>query len=453
MKLTDLNPHGGIGSNCLLVEIGAFRFLIDAGIHPKMVGNDCLPELGKLEPNSVDAIILTHCHLDHLGALPVAIRHQPEAMIICSRASEVLAVRMLRNSCNVMRRQREELRIPEYPLYSFAEVERLEQCMFALPYGHARTFTKGSEEIRVTLYASGHIVGAVGVKLTYKHRNIFFTGDVLFTDQKTLPGAAFPSDTVDTLVMETTRGMHERAETASRTSEVKRLLQTVSRTLEHGGSVLIPAFALGRLQELLAILDEAKRQGDIPDDVPVVCSGLGLDLVNYFDMIARKTGAVKFKRQMLRSLGVSTMKRFPEPGQSPAKPTLYVVSSGMMVENTPSYAVAASLLGNPHNAICFVGYCDPDTPGGKLLRAGREDSFLFDNLDYITPIRAAIERFDLSGHADREELLDFAHRCDPRAIVLTHGDQESRDWFTDQLLENGGNLQLIDPQPGKIYTV
>ncbi|MEM8550282.1 MAG: MBL fold metallo-hydrolase [Verrucomicrobiota bacterium] len=452
MKLTDLNAHGGIGSNCLLVELGPFRFLIDAGIHPKMVGNDALPNLDALAPNSIDAIILTHCHLDHLGALPVAARQQPEAIILCSRASEVLAPRMLRNSCNVMRRQREEQRIPEYPLYSFAEIEALEQRLFALPYGHTRIFSKAGEDISVTLYASGHIVGAAGIKLTYKHRSIFFTGDVLFTDMKTLPGASFPQERVDTLVMETTRGKQARATGRTREEEVERLLETAAHTLEAGGSVLIPAFALGRLQELLVIVDEATRNGRLPK-VPVVCSGLGLDLVDYFDTIARKIGSLHFKRKVLKSLGVQAMKQFPKPGKQPTKPTLYVVSSGMLVENTPSYAVAASLLGNPHNTICFVGYCDPDTPGGKLLASTHEASFLFDALDYVTPVRARIERYDLSGHADREELMEYARTCEPRAIVLTHGDQEARDWFTDALNANGPQYQLTDPQPCKSYVI
>ncbi|MDP0496736.1 MAG: MBL fold metallo-hydrolase [Verrucomicrobiota bacterium JB024] len=452
MKLTDLNPHGGIGANCLLVELGPFRFLIDAGIHPKKVGRETLPDFDKLAPNSIDALILTHCHLDHLGAVPVALRHQPEAMIILSRPTQELAIRMLRNSCNVMKRQRDEQRIPEYPLYSFSELDRLEPIMFALPYGHTRTFAKGGEEVQVTLYASGHIVGAAAVKLTYKHRSIFFTGDVLFSDQKTLPGAAFPNETFDTLVMETTRGLTRRTGENRREEEVSRLLQTVARTLEKGGSVLIPAFALGRMQEILALLDEALAKGVIPK-APVICSGLGLDLVDYFDAIARKLGAVNFRRTVLKRLGVQSLKRFPDPGKSPSKPTIYVVSSGMLVENTPSYAVAASLLGNPHNALCFVGYCDPDTPGGKLLETTHESSFVFDALDYVTPVRAAIERFDLSGHADREELLEFAHRCEPRAIVLTHGDPDARAWFREQLEMDENAYQVTDPEPGTCYTV
>ncbi|QYY34862.1 MBL fold metallo-hydrolase [Ruficoccus sp. ZRK36] len=452
MKLTDLNPHGGIGANCLLVELGPFRFLIDAGIHPKKVGRETLPDFDKLAPNSIDALILTHCHLDHLGAVPVALRHQPEAMIILSRPTQELAVRMLRNSCNVMRRQRDEQRIPEYPLYSFAELDRLEPIMFALPYGHSRTFAKGGEEVQVTLYPSGHIVGAAAIKLTYKHRSIFFTGDVLFGDQKTLPGAAFPDETFDTLVMETTRGLTRRTDDTRREEEVARLIQTVSRTLENGGSVLIPAFALGRMQEILAILDEARTKGDIPK-VPVVCSGLGLDLVDYFDVIARKIGAVKFRRNVLKRLGVQALKRAPAPGKPPSKPTLFVVSSGMLVENTPSYAIAASLLGSPHNALCFVGYCDPDTPGGKLLQTPQDESFVFETLDHVTPVRATIERFDLSGHADREELLSFARKCEPRAIVLTHGDPEARSWFHEQLEQDEAAYQIIDPAPGTCYTV
>jgi len=125
----------------------------------------------------------------------------------------------------------------------------------------------------------------------------------------------------------------------------------------------------------------------------------------------------------------------------------------MMVEHTPSYKIAASLLPHSNNGICFVGYCDPDTPGGQLL-AGREDeSFFFDAIDYNAPLRASIDQFDLSGHADREELLEYAEHSEARAILLTHGDTSARQWFEEQLSERLIKTRIIDPKPGETYTI
>ena len=116
MKYTDLNRHGGIGANCSLLEIGPFRIAIDSGLHPKFAGQDSLPCHDFLERNSLDFIVLTHCHLDHLGSLPLLSREHPDAPVLLSYPSSILARRMLSNSISVMRRQRSELNFLQFPI-------------------------------------------------------------------------------------------------------------------------------------------------------------------------------------------------------------------------------------------------------------------------------------------------------------------------------------------------
>ena len=113
MKYIDLNRHGQIGASCHYLELGPFKLLVDAGLHPKKVGALAMPDFRPLDVHNLDLIVLTHCHLDHLGALPVIAELNPQAPVITSIPNTVLAPRMLRNSINVMRRQREELGIQE----------------------------------------------------------------------------------------------------------------------------------------------------------------------------------------------------------------------------------------------------------------------------------------------------------------------------------------------------
>ncbi len=452
MKLTDLNTGRDIGANCLLVDIGPYRLMIDAGLHPKKVGTAALPDFRKVDDFSVDFIILTHCHLDHVGALPIALRNQPQARVLTSQPSVTLAPRMLRNSCNVMLRQREELGLKEYPLFTFSEIDVVEDHLFPMAFDRPRVFSDKGEDIEITFHAAGHVAGAAGVSIVYKHRRIFFTGDVLFKNQYTLPGADFPSEEVDTLVMETTRGDTLRPTDYPREEEIERLIETIAHTLKAKGSVLIPVFAFGRMQEVMAILNDAMKKRRIPQ-VPVYGSGLGLDLVDYFDTISRKTGLLNFRRNIIQELGVKPLRAKLTPGQDVSERGIYVLSSGMLVENTPSYLVAASLVEHPHNAICYVGYCDPETPGGKMLACSHDDVFAFDSIDYVGRVRAQIERFDLSGHADRNELLDYARLVNPRAVVLTHGDPRARDWFIREFEEMADGPRVLDPEPGKTYSV
>ena len=453
MKITDLNTEGGIGANSLFVEIGPFRLLIDAGLNPKKLGLAALPNFGRIEDYSLDFIILTHCHLDHLGALPVILRKQPQVKILVSSPTLSLAPRMLLNSYNVMKRQREEHGIKEYPLYSRLDIDFCAQHMFPLHFDRPSYFRAGNEQIAITLHPSGHLPGAAGCQITYKHRKILFTGDVLFKSQRILNGARLPSKGLDTLVMETTRGARQRPDDQSREAETQRLFESVNRTIEQGGSCLIPVFALGRMQEMLTLIYDARKDGRLVD-CPIYSSGLGMDLVNHFDRISRKTSLLNFRRRVIRDLGIRKP-NWPaiRPGRDLTEKGLYLMSSGMLVEETPSYRIAASLLGHTRNTISFIGYCEEETPGGRLLATPRGTPFTFETLDSTENVNARVEQFDLSSHADREELRDFAIRRNPRAIVLTHGDTEARDWFSEQFSEHMPRAQVTDPTPLKPYWI
>src|SRR5216117_3506488 len=125
MKIVNLNPDRDIGASSWLVELDGNRLLMDAGTHPKREGRASLPLYGTVSNEEVDAIAITHCHHDHVGSLPVAIRHFPRAHVFLTELSYFLVERVLHNSVNVMTRQREELGIKEYPLFSHDEVDEI----------------------------------------------------------------------------------------------------------------------------------------------------------------------------------------------------------------------------------------------------------------------------------------------------------------------------------------
>ena len=450
MKITDLNPHGGIGANCTYAKIGPFQFAIDSGLHPKYAGNDSLPRHEKIPSGTLDFILLTHCHLDHLGSLPLLSNLHPQAPIFLSYPSSILIRRMLSNSLAVMKRQRSELNLPELPLYGRSDLSNLYDRMEVLPLEEPLIFEKAGEEIEITAYHAGHVAGALSFEVSYLGKRTFFTGDVLFHDLRTLDGAQLPRQPVDILVMETTRGMSERPAGKQRESEIVRLLQDIRKCLKRGGSALIPVFALGRMQEMLVVLDEARKNKALPP-TPVFCSGLGMDLVNHMHQISRNFNRIHFSRKVLRSLGAQPLPRKIKPGEPVPMQGIYLVSSGMLVEHTPSYMLASSMLGNDRDGLFFVGYCDPNTPGGQLLTCTHGDDFLFEAVDIQTKIRATVQQYDLSGHADRDELLAYAKALSPRKIVLHHGDPESRAWFAQQL--EACNLPVLDPEPLLEYEV
>jgi Cft2 family RNA processing exonuclease len=206
------------------------------------------------------------------------------------------------------------------------------------------------------------------------------------------------------------------------------------------------------MQEVLSIIHDARKFRRLVD-CPIYGSGLGMDLVDYFDEISRKTKHIQFNRGIVKELKMRPLPRTLKPGVDPKQNALYIISSGMLVERTPSYTLASGLLGNAGNTIGFVGYCDPDTPGGRLLASKPGDTFLFETAHVKVKIKARVERFELSGHADREELLQFAVQTGARSIVLTHGDPLARAWFAQQLAVLLPSAKVIDPVPLQQYQI
>ena len=452
MKLIDLNRDGGIGANSLYLQLGGLHLLLDCGLHPKKTGRLAAPDFAPLRGVTLDLVIIPHCHLDHIGSLPLVLRQQSAAPVLMTQPSRLLIERMLHNSASVMERQRAEENIPDYPLFTHDEIDRCAGRFTPLVYGHAKKFHGANDEIEIVFHQAGHVAGAAGVEIHHRQRKLFFTGDVLFEAQRTLPAAKFPVDKFDTLVMETTRGATERPEGKGRLQEVSRLVDAINATIQRGGSMLIPVFALGRMQEILSIVHDARKFGRLVD-CPIYASGLGIDLCDYYDEIAHKTKQVHFTRQVLKDLKVHPLPRKLLPGRLPEESALYIVSSGMVVEKTPSYVLAAGLAGHARHTIGFVGYCDPETPGGQLLAAKKDQAFHFEAVSVKTKLKAQIDRFELTGHADRDELLDYALQCKPRAIVLTHGDPPARAWMQHALHAKLPKARVLDPVPLKHYEV
>ena len=452
MKLIDLNRDGGIGANSMFIQLGDLNILVDSGLHPKKVGRRATPDHAPLRGINLDLIIITHCHLDHIGSLPVTMREHPNAPVIMTTSSRMLVERMLHNSASVMLRQREEEHIPDYPLFTHEEIDRISRRLTGVPFGQVKRFRGARDEVEIVLHPAGHVAGAAAVEIRHKHRGIFFTGDVLFENQRTLPGAKFPAGHFDTLVIETTRGLTERQPDKTRGAEMARLVESINDTIRRGGSFLIPVFALGRMQEVLSIIHDARKFRRLVD-CPIYGSGLGMDLVDYFDEISRKTKHIQFNRGIVKELKMRPLPRTLKPGVDPKQNALYIISSGMLVERTPSYTLASGLLGNAGNTIGFVGYCDPDTPGGRLLASKPGDTVLFETAHVTVKIKARVERFELSGHADREELLQFAVQTGARSIVLTHGDPLARAWFAQQLAVLLPSAKVIDPVPLQQYQI
>jgi Cft2 family RNA processing exonuclease len=176
---------------------------------------------------------------------------------------------MLHNSVNVMTRQQEELKLPDYPLFSHRSIELAARAWRLCPLERPLTLdgdrsSGGSESTSVSFHDAGHILGSAGVMIRSEGKSFFYTGDVNFEDQTIQTGARFPEEPVDVLLMETTRGDAPLPEGFTRAKEEERFAKAVAAALEEGASVTIPVFALGKTQEVMAMLWKMQRERIIP---------------------------------------------------------------------------------------------------------------------------------------------------------------------------------------------
>ncbi len=448
MRFVNLSGHPDIGSNSYLLEFGSTRVVLDAGTHPKHTGRDTLPRYELLESNSIDGIFLSHPHLDHIGALPVLMRDHPDAAVVMTEISRHYGDALLHNSVNVMKAQREELGEPLYPLYSHGQVEAAVRRWKTREVGEP--FQIGHQDrLECEFFRAGHVLGAVGIRIRHAGHTLFYTGDVHFEDQTLTRAAEFPREPVDTLVMETTRGDHSRDSSYHRRAEKERFGLAIRETLARGGSVMIPVFAFGKTQELLLLLKELFEEGMVPE-VPVHIGGLSTKLTEVTDLFSDHPDRYHRGYRILEDF--PSLRRLPRGQREPEfRPgAIYALSSGMMTEHTVSYRFARRVLSSEQSSLFLVGYADEDSPAGRIMAAGSGGRVsLSDGSDHETLIRCQLDRFDFSGHATREQLVEFATSCRPRTVILVHGDEAARGWFQKTLAERLPEARILIPRPGE----
>jgi Cft2 family RNA processing exonuclease len=388
----------------------------------------------------------------------VAARYFPKAHVLMAEQSYFIIERVLHNSVNVMTRQRDELGIKEYPLYTHDQVDDIAPTFQSFRYNREVEWAAyhktraGFRSPTLEFFDAGHTLGSAGIMLRGQKETMFYTGDVCFHDQTLLRAARFQDVKADVLIMETTRGNRAVPKGVTRATEVDRLTAAIQLALKRKGCVMIPSFALGRTQEILALLALLMREGKLKPQ-PIYIGGLGRVFTEIYDLEAHRTHRQHTNLQLREALNLIVL----EPGQSQKMKLsggrIFVITSGMMSENTAAHDLAVRMAGDERQSIFFVGYADPSTPGGRLKASKPGETFVFSPSAGRVTRHCDMQEFDLTAHANREDLLDFVGQVSPRAILLGHGDDDSRQWFEEQIRARHPKIQVIQPQVGKSVTV
>ncbi len=446
-----LGGASGVGASSVLIELGSCAALIDAGV--RMEAGDRLPDLAMLERAAPACVLVTHAHADHIGALPLVHESFPDIPIYASSATARLMAVMLADATRVMaRRAQEEL---ELPLYDEELVARTLQALRPVPASGSFTLPELPQVIVHTAPA-GHIAGAVSVGLESAHGRVLVSGDLSLVRQRTIGGAVTPSlGRPDLLVLESTYGARLHP---NRHAEETRLARAVAEAVERG-RCLIPAFALGRAQEICLILRAAQRDRVIPE-FPIYLDGLVRTVCAAYSAIPAAL-APPLARQVRRGQPVflgGPVREVASPDERQkviAQDHVCVIASSGMLTGGPSAFFAAQVAGDDRATIMITGYQDEESPGRRLLDLAErgEGELVLDGR--AVQARCRVEKYSLSAHADATELTRFARALRPRQVAVVHGDPEARaalgarlrEFTVVHFPEDGEDLELTDAPP------
>jgi predicted metal-dependent RNase len=226
------------------------------------------------------------------------------------------------------------------------------------------------------------------------------------------------------------------------------------RVLERKGSVLVPVFAMGKTQEVLAMLHRFKEEGRIPNQTPVYIGGLSTKMTHVYDgyseVSRRHLPGFRFLKDM-EIEGAGGKRKGPIPFHSGC---IYALSSGMMSENTVSNVFARQgVLENKKHGLFFVGYADPETPGGRIRAAKPGDNVVLDSAYPPVPLKCETRVFDFSGHSTREAIADYIVKVRPKTCFLVHGDDDAVEWFRAEIHRRLPETRIIVPLPGEEHIV
>ena len=427
-----VTPLGGdieIGGSAILIEAAGRRVLVDAGMHPDRRGPARINHLGD---KGLDAVVVTHAHNDHAGYIPALIERFPRARVFCSDATANLLPTMWADSARLMEREFMEAddgTEARLPLFGSAEVEaaeaRIEERHFQRP------FTLG--DLRLTLFPAGHILGAAGVVIEGGDRRVAVTGDISGPNDQYLSvePAHLPEGLIrgsDLLIIETTycQGDHQQ-----RGIQEDGLVKSVRSVVEHRGRVLIPAFGLGRAQEVILILT---RQ--LPE-IDILVDGIARNISKIYETMSEASG------QSLSILGGRVQEVRNRARELRSFNSGVVVATSGMLTGGPSVAWAQEILPDERDALLLCGYQDEESPGRQLERLlngnGPRTLRLPDQeLGSIhVEVKADVKKYSLSAHADRRGLLEIIDRVKPKETMLVHGMPEAQAEFRDALNRRG----------------
>lgn len=424
VRVSVLGSGRHVGRSCFLLQTPQSRILIDCGIDVSAQGQDKYPHFEAPEFNidAIDAVVLSHAHLDHSGLLPYLYKIGYQGPVYMTAPTRDTAALLALDLIGVAYRQ------ASAPLFASSDVADMVKHTICLDYNEVTDITN---DIRITMYNAGHTLGSAMIHFNIGNglHNFLYTGDSKYGKSRLLEPATTYFPRLETLHIESTYGGKENISPPRQEVE-QDLIDFINKVVERGGKVLIPELGLGRSQETMLILEDAMRNNLLPK-VPIYIDGMIWDInaihTAYPDFLSRNVRSSVFAdnnpfvAECFKQVGSAQERKLVIEGG----PCVVLATSGMLVGGA-SVEYLRNFADNEKNGICFVCYQPPNGLGRQLQEGTlKEAVFQVEGKEEKCPVKFEVKTVEgFSGHSYRNELIAFLNNVSPcpKKIIINHGE-------------------------------
>jgi len=426
VRVSVLGAGRQVGRSCLYLQTPQSRILLDCGIDVAAPEKNMFPffDAPEFKINEIDAVVVSHAHLDHCGMIPLLFKYGYEGPIYCTSPTRDTMALLALDYINVGWKEIKK------PLFTSSDIKEMVKHTICLDYDVVTDITP---DIRLTLYNAGHTLGS---SLCHLHignglHNLVYTGDFNYETSNLLGAAVSSFPRVETIIMESTYGGKEDNPPSRRESE-KYLLDVINATAKKKGKSLMPVLGVGRSQEVMLILEKAMREGRL-HKMPIYVQGLVWDVTaihtaypDFFNARVRKSIFHQALNPFLSDLfqQVGSYKEMEKVIDS-EEPCIIVATSGMMTGGA-SVSYFKALAESPKNSLILTCYQGEGSLGRRILNGEREiSSSVGEGRSEVIRMKMELHNIQgFSGHSSRAQIMNYIHRLDPKPkrIILVHGE-------------------------------
>ncbi len=427
IRMSYLGSARQVGRSCLFLQTPESRVLLDCGVD---VASEQHPypylEAPEFNINDLDAVIVSHAHVDHSGFVPWLFKMGYRGPVYATEPTRDVMSLMLIDYIKVQRSDSKE------PIFTTEDIKEMVKHTITLEYDEVTDITP---DVRITLYNAGHILGSAMVHMHVGNglHNILYTGDQKYGKTMLLDPAVTIFPRLETLLLESTYGSKEGTAQERQKSD-EELKTIIQETIKRGGKVLIPTLGVGRSQEIMVVIENMVRTGEL-EKIPIFIDGL------IWDVTAIHTAYPEFLNNSIRKLIFHKDQNpflsdiFKRVGSQEERmqiieetgPCVVLATSGMLTGG-PSVEYLRHLADNPKNSMVFVNYQGEGSLGRRIQRGEREYTVNGGNSHEVVQIKLEVHTVEgFSGHSNRMQLLNFVAKCEPRPkkIIINHGESSS----------------------------